>query len=577
MRWRKRHGGVARIVLQGMPGSDGRRGEGRIGKVDDAGRERLDEALDAAPVRVDPTGVPNLDLVLGGGVPRGALVLIVGPPGSGKTTLTNQMAFAAARAGRHALILTALSEPTNKLVANLRSFSFFEENLLGDAIRVLSLQQFLPRGLEATADEIVALARRARATFVMLDGFRGIRGADSNPQAAREFLYDVGTALSVQGATTVITSEAQPRDASLFPEATTADVLVGAHYSLDGVRQRRAIEAIKVRGAAPLPGLHGLTLTGDGAVVYPRLEARVVASAQPVAAGQPRDGTRGSEEGGEEGGTGGRLSFGLPELDALLGGGFTRETSTLLMGSLGTGKTLLALHLAAAALAAGEPVVFLGFREDRRQLLLAADAFDPGLRIRQALARGDLTFLRMPPVELDADAVAERLFGALDRTGARVLVVDSVTELERAAMRSGDPGRVDDYLAAMVEALRRRGTTSLFVKETQRILAAQIDVSADAISVIAENVLLLQQVTYRERLHRVLSVLKMRFSAHDTLLREFVIAPPAGIRVLAPLESDADVLSGIARQQGGTTAAGEDTARAESGDDRPTGAGDRGR
>ncbi len=50
--------------------------------------------------QVDSTGALQLDLVLGGGVPRGSLLMVVGPPGSGKTTLAAQMAFAAARAGR---------------------------------------------------------------------------------------------------------------------------------------------------------------------------------------------------------------------------------------------------------------------------------------------------------------------------------------------------------------------------------------------------------------------------------------------------------------------------------------------
>jgi len=518
--------------------------------MSDAREEESSEHLDMAPLPVDSTGIPNLDVMLGGGVPRGALVLVVGPPGSGKTTLANQMAFTAARAGRRVLILTALSEPTNKLVTNLRSLSFFDEAFLGDAIQVLSLQQFLPRGLEATADEVVVLARQARASLVILDGFRGIRGAGNDAQAARQFLYDIGTALSIQGATTVITSEAQPRDAALFPEATTADVLIGMHYSLDGVRQRRAIEAIKVRGAAPLPGLHGLALTGDGVRVYPRLEARVVA-ANAAAAPEPDDTI--------DRATVGRVPFGLPELDALLNGGLTRETSTLLLGSLGAGKTLLALHFAATSVDAGEHVVFLGFRETRRQLLLAGNAFDLGARLQLALAPGGgLTLLRVPPVELDADVVAERLLDAIDRTSARVLVVDSIAELERAAARSGDAGRVDEYLGALVEALRARGATALFLKETRRILSADIDVSADAISVIAENVLLLQQVTYRERLHRVLSVLKMRFSDHDVLLREFIVTSPAGLQVLAPLESGADLLAGIARQQGEPAAERED-------------------
>lgn len=392
---------------------------------------------------LDPTGVPNLDGVLGGGLARGSLVMVVGPPGSGKTTLAAQLAFAAARAGRRVLFLTVLAEPPTKLIAHLRTFAFCDPDLIGDAVQVFSLEQFMANGTIPGAERVVELTRAQHTDLVVIDGFRGLQDAATSPGGARVFLHTLGTALSVAGATTIVTTEASPRDAALFPEVTTADVLLGLHFRLDGVREARGLEAMKVRGATRMPGLHGLALTADGATIYPRLEARVRADMGHAEDLPDLEG---------------RAAFDLPELDTLLNGGLTRETSTLVLGSLGTGKTLLALHFALAGIAAGEPVVYLGFRETRGQLLRRADAFDLGERMRAALEPGGgLTLRHLDPVELDPDIVADDLLAILDAGQARRLVVDSVTELERAVAGSADPRRVDDYLAALLTALRARG------------------------------------------------------------------------------------------------------------------------
>jgi circadian clock protein KaiC len=504
-----------------------------------------------------PTGVPNLDRVLGGGLPRGALVLVAGPPGAGKTILSGQIAFSAAHRGHGVLYLSALSEPTTKLVTHLRGYEFFREDLLGSAVRLLSLQDALDRGLTEVQGVILDEVRRARVDILVIDGLRSLRGLQD--EAAREFLYDIGTILGLQGVTTIITSELDPRNAAAYPETTTADVVVALYFQLAGVRQRRGLEAVKMRGAAPLPGRHGLVLGPSGAAVYPRLEARVVdASSQSgplvtlgagalaaAATGRARHGPSVAE----------RAAFGLAELDTLLGGGVNRQTSTILAGDLGAGKTLLALHFALAGIQAGEAVLYLGFRETAEQLQQKAHAFNLGAVWQAALAfDGGLTFLRWEPVELDPDLVADQILSALDRTGATRVVIDSIAELERAVQEATGPQRVANYMTGLLAILRARGATMLGIRETPLVSALALDLAAEQVSVLAENVLYMQQVKHRGELRRVLSVAKMRFSAYDPTLREYRIAPPEGIRVLGRFETGLDVLLGIAEQQGGLIA-----------------------
>lgn len=154
---------------------------------------------------------------------------------------------------------------------------------------------------------------------------------------------------------------------------------------------------------------------------------------------------------------------------------------------------------------------------------------------------------------MDPDQVATDLLVALEQTGVRRVVIDSIAELERAVGECSGPARVANYLAAVLAVLRSYRVTLLAIKETSKVVTEQLDFSADTLAVLAENVLLLQQVAYRGRLHRVLSVLKMRFSSHDYTLREFLIAAPQGIRVLTPEESGRELLVGLTEQQTGAT------------------------
>jgi circadian clock protein KaiC len=180
----------------------------------------------------------------------------------------------------------------------------------------------------------------------------------------------------------------------------------------------------------------------------------------------------------------------------------------------------------------------------------AASSFTFGADFARAVEPGGgLTILDIPPIKLNPDILGDRLLNELDHTGAQRLIIDSIAELERVLLRSGDSGRLEDYLAALLLALRMRRVTALMLKETDKAVAPTLDFSADVLSVLAENVLLLQQVPYQGQLHRILSILKLRFSDHDPSLREFEIKAPQGIRMLGRAESAMGVLKGIAQRQ----------------------------
>src|SRR5665213_3117934 len=101
------------------------------------------------------TGVPGLDVVLGGGLPEFSFNIIAGAPGGGKTTLAHQIMFANASPERPALYLTVLGEPALKMLRYQQQFQFFDAAKLNNAVRFVNLSQdLIERGLQGVLEEI---------------------------------------------------------------------------------------------------------------------------------------------------------------------------------------------------------------------------------------------------------------------------------------------------------------------------------------------------------------------------------------------------------------------------------------
>jgi circadian clock protein KaiC len=478
------------------------------------------------------TGIPSFDMLLGGGIPRRQTLIVTGNPGCGKTILCSQVAFLAAARGLPVVLATVTSEPHDKLMDALSGFSFFRHELLGEKVFLVSAYASLKKGAKEARDILLQTVRERGAKLLFIDGLRAIRDLWQDEARLREFLYELGIGLATLDCVGVFTTEYPLEKLMTLPEATTVDGIISLAVNPKGVRRLRRVEVVKLRGRPHLPGEHLLRIAAEGVEIIPRLEAHVPSDLEFV---PPRA----------------RAGFGLPEFDELMGGGLPVQSTTLLAGSMGIGKTLLAAHFAAEGARHGEKTLFVSFFEPPGSLFARAQRI--GLDVHEPLASGALTMLHQPPAEQEADVLVHRILEEVARKGIRRLVIDGLTELE---LSISDPERRRTFLAAFSVYLRMAGVTSLFTKEVSKIAGTELDFSDTPIAVLGENLMLLRYVELRGRIHRVMSILKMRDSRCDGDLREFEITD-AGIRVLAPIRSAAGLLTGQARPLG-TNIGGED-------------------
>src|SRR5918999_1183361 len=104
-----------------------------------------------------PSGVSKLDDILGGGWPEYSFNLIIGEPGSGKTTLAHQFMFANASPERPALYFTVLGEPTIKMLRYQQQFTFFDSARVNEVIHFANLtEEALSGDLSQVLNAIVA-------------------------------------------------------------------------------------------------------------------------------------------------------------------------------------------------------------------------------------------------------------------------------------------------------------------------------------------------------------------------------------------------------------------------------------
>jgi len=474
----------------------------------------------AIPIERLTTGSPALDRILGGGLPVRSVVVIGGEPGSGKTVFTLQMLFHLARQGKKTLYFTTLSEPALKLIHYMQLFSFFDQRLLDDGVTFVDLSSELRKeGPESALKQIISRVEQEEPDLVAIDSFKAIHDILGDPASGRGFVYDLAVEMASWGATTLLVGEYMSQDIETHPEFAIADGIVllkNKHQELTAVR---AMEVLKLRGADYITGQHFFEMNQDGLAFYPRVRAPEWNGSAPIS----------SDE---------RVSTGVEGLDRLLHGGFPRNSSTVVSGGTGTGKTLLSLHFLVEGARRGERGIYFTLEETPDQLYSGAAAF--GWDLRALESKGLLTVTYTSPVEMSTDKFLNEVRQQVKAEGAQRAVLDSVTSL---ALGVPSERRLRELVYALTKHLRAARVTLLLTMEVAELLGSA-QITGHGVSSLADNVVLLRYVEMEGRLQRAMSVLKARGIKHETELRQVGIGTQ-GFEVGPPFTEFRGVLTGV--------------------------------
>jgi circadian clock protein KaiC len=468
------------------------------------------------------TGITGLDLILGGGLAHSAAYIVQGRPGAGKTILANQISFHHAAAGGSTLYVTLLAESHTHLFQNLGTLGFFDRELIPNGVFYVNANRALSEG---GVDGLVELLRtemkRQGSSLLVLDGLLNVRDkAESDLDLKRCLLALQGHA-EFAGCTLLMLTSATLDEVS--PEHTMVDGIIELAEEEVGMRTIRRLYVRKHRGSRQLRGLHEFEITERGVVVLPRLEAQyAVPSREDVATSR-------------------KITSGVPQLDAMLGGGLPLHSASLVMGPSGTGKTTLGLHFLAGC-SPEEPGLYFGFYETPARL--EAKATSIGIDLPGLTGSGALEILWQPATENLLDALGHRLLDAVERRGVRRLFLDGFAGFQRSSM---DRSRFAGFVTALMNELRARGVTTMVTWEMHKAMETSLEMPDPAVASNIENIIMLRFVELRAEIHRLLGILKVRDSAYDPKLREFVITD-RGIGLAGTSETAEALLGGFGRE-----------------------------
>ncbi len=456
-----------------------------------------------------PTGIPGLDEVTNGGLPRGRPTLVCGGPGCGKTLLAITFLVRGALDYGEPGALITFEETEQELTNNVASLGFnlkklvTQKKLSIDHIQIdrSEIKESGDFNLEGLFVRLGHAIDSIDAKRVVLDTIESLFSGFSNELALRAELRRLFHWLKDKGVTAVITAE---RGLSTLTrhglEEYVSDCVILLDHRVDSLIATRRLRVVKYRGSSHGPDEYPFLISDRGISVLPisSLEINYDVSTE-------------------------YLSSGIAGLDKILAGrGFYRGSSILISGTAGTGKTSVVAQAVAAACARGESCVYFAFEESANQII--RNMYSIGIDLERSIKDGLLHFSASRPSIYGLEMHLSTIHRLTDEIKPSVVVVDPVTNLGSIAPIS----EIKSMLTRLIDYFKMNHITAFFTSLTEG--GQHEELSDVGVSSLMDTWLVLRTIETDGVRNRVLYVVKSRGIPHSMRTFRYQITNQ-GVRV----------------------------------------------